>query len=797
MKIHSRTDASAPLVGQPVLRREDARFLTGRGCYVDDLKLPGMVHAAVLRSTLAHGRVNKIDTRAALAHPGVLAVITAKDLEGVASKIPMPEYMTLPGYERYLQWPIATDTVRYVGEPIAIVVAENRYIAEDALELIDLNIEERPAVTTIDQALRNEVLVHEQAGTNLASNYYVKRGDVDAAFASAYYTRKEILRCHRHTGMPLETRGYLAQWDESTGVLTCWGASAIPRRTRDRLAEMLRMDREKIVYVENDTGGNFGVRGHFYPEDLLIAFLAMKLKRPVKYIEDRREHILATKHSREQSCEVELAINQDGTIAGMRARLFTDLGAYAGGGGGAVVPAKTAQFIPGPYKIDNYACEVNVVVTNKTPIGTYRGPGRYEGYFFCERIFDLACADLGLDPIEFRRKNLIRAEQMPYNGGKLVPFSPESDYDTGDYHRTLTRALELFDYDNLKSKSGTLIDGKWHGVAVCCYLDSTGMGPSEDARCVVKSPTEVEVYVGSSSSGQGLETSMAQIAADQLGLPYDSFRIFHGSTHYVENGNGHGHSRNAVQGGSAVFIAANNLIAEILSLASLRYNEARDNLEYRGGAIFRKGESEPVATFEQLVQSAQATDTIDRLQATGTYKNSALTYSYGAQAAHVAVDPETAMVDVVRFLTVEDIGRAINPMIVHGQTIGASLQGLSGTFLEEFVYDETGQILTGSLADYLVATATDFPSLEAETLEEARSKLNPLGVKGAGEGGISATGAVLANAVSNALASIGVRVNDLPISPNNLSRLIRDAKASKATGAPVGESVRLSISHGI
>jgi aerobic carbon-monoxide dehydrogenase large subunit len=703
----------------------------------------------------------------------------------------MPQYMTLPGYDRYLQWPIAVDTVRYVGEPIAVVVAENRYIAEDALDLIEVDLEQLPAVTNIDEALRDEVLVHSQSGTNVASSYRVERGNVDAAFAAPFYTRKEIFRCHRHTGMPLETRGHLASWDENSGTLTCWGATAIPARTRDRLADMLKLDRSKVTYIENDTGGNFGVRGHFYPEDLLIAFLSMKLKRPVKYIEDRREHILATKHSREQSCEIELALNQDGTIAGMRARLFTDLGAYAAGGGGAVVPAKTAQFIPGPYRIDNYACDVNVLVTNKTPVGTYRGPGRYEGFFFCERIFDVACAELGWDPLEFRARNLIREEQMPYKGGKLVPFGAESDYDTGNYRRTLERALELFDYDNLKQKAGKFIDGKWHGVAVCCYLDSTGMGPSEDARCVVKSADEIEVYVGSSSSGQGIETSMAQVAAEQLGLPYETFRVFHGSTNYVENANGHGHSRNAVQGGSAVFIAANNLIEEILNIASLRYNEARESLEYRAGAVYRQDETAPLASFEQVVQAARETDTLDRLQAMGTYKNSVLTYSYGAQAAHVAVDPETAVVDVLRFLTVEDIGRAINPMIVHGQTLGASLQGLSGTFLEEFVYDNSGQILTGSLADYLVATATDFPNLEAETMEEARSKLNPLGVKGAGEGGISATGAVLSNAVSNALSEMGVQVNDLPISPNNLSRLMREARSGKSAGP----STRIGIHY--
>lgn len=778
MKINPQEALQSPdsWVGKSVLRREDERFLTGQGRYVDDMKLPGMAHAAILRSPSGHGRLIQIDASAALALPGVHDVITADNLEPYLKKIPVPELMRLPGYERYLQWPLARDFVRYVGEPIAVVVADSRYLAEDALELIELTIEPLPVVTNMEQALSDEVLVHEDAKTNLATSYWVSRGDVEQGFAAAHYTRKEVFRCHRHTGMPLETRGFVADWDDAVGVLTCWGANAIPRRTRDVVANMLQMDSSKVIYKENDAGGNFGVRGHFYSEDLLIAFLARRLKRPVKYIEDRQEHFLATKHSRESKCELEIAIDEAGLITAMRARLFTDLGAYAAGGGAAVVPAKTAQFIPGPYRIDNYACEVNVVATHKTPMGVYRGPGRYEGAFFCERLMDMVCADLGFDPVEFRMKNLISAEQMPYKGGALVPFVGESDYDTGDYRSALSHALDRFDYDSVKRLSGKVIDGKRHGVAVCCYVDSTGMGPSEEARMLVKSATEIEIYVGSSSSGQGIETTMAQVAADQLGLPYEAFRVYHGSTDYVEAGNGHGHSRNAVMGGSAVFLAANNLIEEILSVASLRYNEDRENLEFKSGGIYRKGEGSVLATFEEFVSAVKEAGIAKELQASGTFTNSVLTYSYGAQVAHVALDTETSTIEVLRFLTVEDIGRAINPMIVHGQTIGASLQGISGTLLEELVYDDTGQLLTGSFADYLIATATEFPNVEAATLEEAPSKLNPLGVKGAGEGAISTTGAVLANAVANALAPLGVDILNLPLTPNKLAALVRGVR---------------------
>jgi len=784
------------LVGRSVPRREDFRFLTGKGRYVDDVKLDGMAHAAVVRSPIAHGKIKSIDFTAALALPGVLAVITAKDIEGHAELIPIPPAVRMPGYEHYLEWPIAVDVVRFVGEPIAVVVAEDRYLAEDAAGLIEIDFEMLEAVTNIDQAMTDKTLVHEGTGTNVACHYHVARGDADAAFAAAHYTRKEVFRCHRHTGVPLETRGFISKWDAQAGKLTCWGANKQPHRTRDTLARMLKLDKNDVVLIENDTGGNFGVRGHFYPEDLLIAFLAIKLGRPVKYIEDRREHLMMTNHSREGGCELEVAVDKDGKITGLRARVFCDLGAYAAGLGAAVVPAKTVQFIPGPYDIDNFSCELNVVVTNKTPVGAYRGPGRYEGAFYCERLLDLAAADLGLDPVAFRMKNLIGAEQMPYKGGTLVPYMGESDYDTGDYRRTLDRALELVDYDRLKALSGTFIDGKWHGVAVCCYVDSTGVGPSEEARVVVKSPREIEVYVGSSSSGQGIETVMAQVAADQLGVPFDWLRVFCGSTDYVVEGFGHGHSRCAVMGGSAVFLAANNLTEQLLGQAALRFNVSKDDLDYRQGAVHRKGEDAPLISFEQLVQSVtNDLDALDSLKATGKFVNSRLTYSYGTQIAHVAVDPETAMVEVLRFMTVEDVGRAINPMIVHGQTIGAAVQGISGTFLDEFVYDGSGQLLTASLADYLVATATDYPRVEAETLQEAPSKLNPLGVKGAGEGAISATGAVLANAVCNALGSLGVQIHDLPISPNNLSRLLRDAAAGKQSRPPTGAAAKFGLEY--
>ncbi|WP_374631884.1 xanthine dehydrogenase family protein molybdopterin-binding subunit [Ferrovibrio sp.] len=771
-------------IGRPVLRAEDHRLLTGKGHYVGDIKRDGMLHAYIVRSPVAHGMIRSIDTSAVLASPGVVSVITFDDIKHTATPIPIAKAVELPGYSRFLEWPMASDRVRFVGEPIAVVVAESRYLAEDAADLIQIDYDMLPAVTSVDEALSDAVLLHPAAGTNMATQYNVSRGDPDAAFANPFYVRKEVFRCHRHSGMPLETRGFVAEWDDIQGKLTVWGANKFPWRSRDILANMLKLDKNRVDYIEVDVGGNFGVRGHFYPEDFLIGFLAMKLKRPVKYQEDRREHLMATHHSREASCELEIAVNQDGTISGMRARVFTDLGAYAACGGAAVVPSKTVQFIPGPYRIDNYACELNVLVTNKTPVGTFRGPGRYEGSFFCERLLDMVAVDFGLDPVEFRTKNLLTNEEIPYKGGVLVPTMGESDYDSGDFFLTLNRALETVEYDRLKEKAGKLIDGRYHGVGVCCYVDSTGVGPSESAKIVVKGPRQIDLYVGSSSCGQGIETVMAQVAAQQLGIPMEWIKVFHGTTSLVENGGGFSHSRCAVMGGSAVFITANNLIEKILKQAGLRFNAAPDMFEYREGTLYRKDSGAALLDFEGIIGLfGNAANEAEGCRADGTFFNEKLTYSYGTQIAHVAVDPETAMVEVIRFLTVEDIGRAINPLIVHGQTLGASVQGIGATFLDEFVYDGDGQLITGSFADYLVATSTEYPNVEAISLEAIRSDLNPLGVKGAGEGAISSTGAVLANAVANALAPLKVKITDLPLSPNNLSRLIRLASAGKTDDA--------------
>jgi carbon-monoxide dehydrogenase large subunit len=756
-------------VGTAVRRSEDLRLVTGRGRYVADVVAPGQCHALVVRSDVAHARLARVDTAAARGAPGVLAVLTFADLGHLDTAIPI-RIAPLPGFERYLQMPFAHDRVRYVGEPLALVVAEDPCAAADAAARVVVDYEPLAAVVAARDAVADRTLVHEASGTNVATRYRVSRGDPDAAFASATYTRRETFRCQRHSGVPLETRGLVATWDATARRLTVLGATKVTFFNRRALARMLRLDEASIELVEVDVGGSFGVRGEFYPEDVLIPLAAMKLGRPVKWIEDRRESFVATNHSREIECELEIAADADGTILGLRGRVLADMGAYVRTNGG-VVPAKAAQFLPGPYRIAHFACEVHAVVTNKTPTGTYRGPGRFEANFFRERLLDMMATDLGLDPAEVRLRNLLTPAELPWSIGTLVPYEASGAYDGGDYGAALRRALAASDYARLAKDNGRLIDGKRHGIGIGCFVESSGAGPAESARIVVRDRGRVELYTGCASSGQGHETVMAQILADELGVPFDWITVFHGSTSYVSEGWGTYHSRAVVVGGSAVIAAAATLKTRLIALAAERTGLDAATLECRGGDVFRGDGGGDGAVLTLAAATAEAP-----LEVVGKFTTTALTYTYGAHVAHVAIDPDTGATDVLRLVTVEDVGRAINPALVHGQALGSAVQGLGGAFFEELVYDETGQLLTGTLADYALPTAADFPSIESIILQESPSTSNPLGAKGAGEGGIVATGAAAANAVAAALAPTGVIVRELPLSAKNLARQIADAR---------------------
>jgi aerobic carbon-monoxide dehydrogenase large subunit len=771
MEALARPIGNGAYTGAPIARVEDVRFLTGTATFVDDLALPGMLHAAVLRSSVAHGTIANVDASAALALEGVHAVFTADDIGDEIPLIPI-RLAPLPEFQSFRQPVIAHGKVRYVGEPIALIVAESRAIAEDAMELIELEIAALPVVASIARAddAQGEARLFDAETGNLAVRYFTTMGDADAAFADAPYVRTERFSVHRQTALPMETRGLLANWDADSGRLSVMGAAKVPFFNRKALAQMMGLQPSEVDLIEVDVGGGFGVRGEFYPEDYLIPFASRKLKRPVKWVEDRREHLMATNHSRDMQCELSLACTRDGTIVGLRGKIEADMGAYIRTNGG-VVPAKAAQFLPGPYRIRNIALEVAAYVTNKTPVGTYRGPGRFEANFFRERLLDMVASDLAIDPAEIRRRNLISDDELPWDAGRLVPYESQATFDTGDYPQILARCLDEIGWADKQHLQGKLIDGRYHGLGIGCFVESGGAGPRENAKIEILGDGSVVVSVGSSMLGQGLETVLSQIAADALSVPIERVRVLHGSTTLLHEGFGTYHSRGVVMGGSAVLDAATRLKETLIERAAEYLGRPNVELTVRDGRVEAPGRDG--VDFVELAASGE-------IAAEGTFSNTVRTYSYGSHAAHVAVDPKTGSVCLVDYVAVEDIGKAMNPMIVHGQAIGALVQGLGGVFLDHLIYDSEGQLLNASLADYLVPTATDFPDIRAVTYELKPSPSNPLGAKGAGEGGIVAVAAATANAVAAALASLGVPIRDLPLSPVRLWTLIQEASSNDA-----------------
>jgi carbon-monoxide dehydrogenase large subunit len=761
-------------IGSAVERREDLRFVRGRGEYVDDLCPDGVLHAVILRSPVAHGRIASIDAAAALQLKGVHAVITAKDICGPPA-IPM-RLQPLPQFKPFEQPVIAAGKVRYVGEPIAVVLAESAAIGEDALDHIAVEIEPLPAVTDCKTAARGAPLLFEGQGQNRAMTFTAQCGDADAAFDTAPYVRRERFRTGRHYGSTLEPRGILAEWDEPSGRLVVSGAAKVPFFNRRILAGLLGLPEHAIDMVENDVGGGFGARGEFYPEDFLIPFAARRLGPPVKWIEDRRENLMAMNHAREAEADVEIACGRDGTILALRGSADVDMGAYMRTNG-AVAARNIAQFMSGPYRIANVRIEVSLWMTNKTPVGTYRGPGRFETDFFRERLIDMAANDLGIDRVEFRRRNLIPASDMPYRMPTITPFESTDELDSGDYRIALDRCLAEIGWAEKAKLQGRLIDGRHHGLAVGCFIEGGAAGPKETARLAIEADGAVAVFIGSSAVGQGVETVFAQIAADALEIPIERISgVHHGSTGHVSDGYGAYHSRSIVMGGSALIDAAQNLCGAIREAAARRLGCEAVQVSVREDKV--EGPRGGQLTFADFAG----------ISAEGVFLNNKHTYSYGAQAAHVTVDARIGEVRIVDYVVVVDCGRIINPTTLRGQVIGSLVQGLGGALLENLAYDGEGQLMTGSLADYLLPSASDFPNLRAIVTEAFPSPINPLGAKGAGEGGIIAAGGVIANAVANALRSFAVEPRELPLTPPRIWELVEAGRRRWA--APRGASAR-------
>ena len=759
-------------IGASVERVEDLRFLRGRGEYIGDVTRPGLWHMVVLRSAIGHGAIRSIDVSRALSMPGVNAVMTGKDLGEPVPRIPFRR--PIPSILPYGQPVIATERVRYVGEPIAVLLADSPEIGEDALALIDLDIEPLPAVVDARRAISNEVNLHaDTKDGNLTATFTGEKGDCTRAFKEAALVLKGSFKTQRQTALPMETRGLIAEWDDAAGKLTMSGAAKLPFFNKRAMAKVLGLAETQVEYIEFDVGGGFGARGEFYPEDALIAMAARKFKRPIKWIEDRREHLMAIGHSREADADVEIAFAPDGTILAVKSEIFCNTGAYMRPNGTTPV-RNAAQFITGAYKVDNFSVLSHAVATNKTPSGTYRGPGRYESCFFFERMLDKAAVKLGVDRLEIRRKNLIPHSAMPW---PMVNIGPAEGWDatfldSGDYRECFDAVVAESKWAEKALHSGKMVNGRWRGLGIATFVEGGASGPREHARMELRPDGKVLLAVGSSSIGQGIETVFSQIAADALEVSLDAIEVVHGSTTLLKEGFGSYGSRATVMGGCAVIDAANNLLEAFRGAAARRLGVDAASLAIADG--------EARSTDGRSVKLADCAG--DGLAVDGVFHNSKPTFTYGTAVAEVAVDAGTGHVQVIDYLVMDDVGRIINPETLHGQVVGAAVQGLGAVFGENLVYDDDGQLLVGTLADYEIPLASDFPHVHGHSTELHPSPNNPLGAKGAGEGGIIPVGAAVANAIADALSSMGVEPDELPLTPPRLWQMIEKARVGAAKG---------------
>jgi carbon-monoxide dehydrogenase large subunit len=769
-----------PHVGRSLKRREDERFLQGRGAYVADVQRPHTLHLALVRSPHAHARLRAVDAAAARAVPGVVAVVTFDDVPELGRAIPMR--MNERGQmHRYLQRALARDKVRYAGEPVAAVLATDRYLAEDARELVAVDYDPLPAVVdTRAAAGPGAPLLFEAEGTNAVATFTVAAGDAEPALREADLVLRETFYVHRHAGVPLETRGALADWDAGRGVLSLWGMTKVPHVNRRILAEHVGLPEHRVHFLATDVGGAFGVRGELYPEDVLVALLAMRTRRPVRWIEDRREHLQAANHSREQHHEVTLGLRRDGTILALHDRFWHDMGAYVRTHG-ATVPNNTAAYLPGPYRIPHYRAEATCVVTNKTPAGTYRAPGRFEATFVRERIVDMAARALKLDPADVRRRNMIPAEAMPYDLGTTTHGSAVV-YDSGDFPRLFAWALDRAGYAGLRREQAEARRAGRHvGIGLAYVVEKSGLGPWESARVLVDGSGAVLVQTGTPSVGQGVETVFAQVCADVLGVRYEDVTVRHGDTDALPDSVGAFGSRGTVMGGNAVLRAAERVRDKVLAVAARVLEASPADLELRDGAVHVRGLPDRALALRDVARAASTSRALAAgsepgLEALDYYEQGGrMTYGHGLHLAVVEVDGETGVPRILRYVVAYDVGRAINPMLVEGQLTGGLAQGLGGALHEELVYDESGQLAAGTLMEYHLPAAADMPPLELWVREEDPSPTNPLGVKGAGEDGIVAVGGAVANAVADALAPLGVEVRALPLRPARLREAIAQA----------------------
>ncbi|MGH2672110.1 MAG: xanthine dehydrogenase family protein molybdopterin-binding subunit [Actinomycetota bacterium] len=784
----------ARYVGQSIRRKEDLRLITGRARHVGDIAVPGTLHAAILRSTFPHADLVRIDASAALQIEGVIAVFTHADLDkkmGPFVEAARTEISSLllqkvnPTLKSCPMPVLAEGKVFWVGQPIAAVVATNRYVAEDALEVIEVEYEPREVIADPEAALAPDApILHPELGDNVQTSFTISAGDVDAAFAAAPRRLAARFAMGRMAGNAMETRGVLAVYDEGRDDLTVWDANARPHLVRTFIAEMLGMPADAVHVIGPDMGGSFGTG--MFSEDVLIPFMARELRRPVKWIEDRRENLANTRHARDQLHQVDVAFTEDGTILALDDRYLVDAGAY--NPYAITVSYNSAAHLRNQFAIDHVRVDCRSVLTNKAPVTPVRGAGRPEVTFVMDRLIGLVAAELGLDPIEVRRRNLIRPEQMPYAMGMPYRDGVDIVYDRGDFPDQLDRALQLFGHEKFRErKRSPEAAGKRLGVGVSSYVEGSGYGPHEGAVIRIDAAGHVAVHTGAKPHGQGLETTLAQICADQLGVSPDDVTVRGGDTAIIAHGIGTFASRSAVTAGSAVGIAARQLRDKVLAVAGEALETDPEDLELSDGRVVARGSPDKMMTLGQIARAAEPgprkklpAGMDPGLEVTHYYVPPTVTFASGTHVVGVEVDEETGFVKLLRYITVDECGQMLNPMIVEGQIHGGIAHGIGNALFEEVAYDEEAQLLSGTYMDYLMPTAADVPPVEVGH-QEFLSELNPFGIKGCGEGGAVSPPAAIANAIVDALTPLRVNVDRVPLSPERLLRLIEEAKAS--TGA--------------
>jgi carbon-monoxide dehydrogenase large subunit len=775
--------------GARVQRNEDERLLTGRGLFVDDVELPGMLHAAFLRSPHAHARIRAIDVAAARRREGVVAVYTAADLGDYWRPGPLlvpPPPIDGSVFNERTQVPLAKDKVRHAGEPVVLVVAENRYLAEDALAEIVVDYEPLPAVVDLERALApGAPCVHDDLGSNVAARVRQTRGNYAEAAKRADLVIKRRFLYDRGASMPIETRGVVAQWDGKADKLTVWDTTQAPVVIRDGLAGMLGLSERQVRVNAPFIGGGFGPKiMMFYPEEVLVPWAAIRLDRPVKWIEDRAEHFLATTHERGQIHDAEMALTQDGRILGIRDVFLHDTGAYDPYG--LTVPINSQCTLLSVYVVPHYDSTFTAVFTTKPIVTPYRGAGRQHGIFVMERLLDIAARALGLDANEIRRRNFIPPDAFPYRNEIIYQDFTPLEYDSGNYAPILEKALALVGYERFVREEQPRLRaaGRHVGIGVVCYVEGTGIGPYEGAKVQVQASGKVSVVTGIGTQGQGHYTAFAQIVADQVGVDVRDVEVVTGDTDQFYWGAGTFASRGAVVAGNAINDAAKRVRQKILRTAAAHFECAEEDLVIAGGAVAVAGVPGRAVKLGALAAEANPTrgavapGTEPGLEATSYFGPPRGATASGAHAMIVEVDPEAFVITIRKYAVVHDCGTVVNPLLLDGQIHGGVAQGIGNAFYEQLVFDADGQLLNASLADYLLPTALDVPRMElAHTVTP--SPLNPLGIKGAGEAGAIPAGPLFAQALENALdlPAKGIELLEIPLSPNRLWELVKGGGA--------------------